>query len=109
MRRTILLSLFLAVSFDFATPDALLVAPGARSIQWDDEEESVPSRRQRVRSERHDTAPSPDRPALVTARHPQAAERALLAEPRRRPTAWLVPIRQAHPPSVDSAAPPEDH
>src|SRR5713101_5357462 len=109
MRRLILLPLFLALSLDFATPDALLVVPGARSLQWDDEEEGVPSRRQRVRPERHDTASPPVQPPVVTTRPQRVVERAAPADRRNRPTAWLVPIRQAHLPSFGSAAPPEDH
>ena len=109
MHRLILLPLFLALSLDFATPDALLVVPGARSLQWDDEEESVPSRRQRVRPERHDTASPAAQPSVVTTRPRRVVERAVSADRRNRPTAWRVPIRQARLSSLSSAAPPEDH
>jgi hypothetical protein len=109
MRRLILLPLFLALSLDFATPDALLVVPGGRSLQWDDEEESVPSRRQRVRPERHDTAPPGARPSVVLTRPQRVVESVVPADRRNRPTAWLVPIRQARLSSLSSAAPPEDH
>src|SRR6266849_244081 len=109
MRRLLLLPLFLALSLDFATPDALLIVPGARSLQGDDEEESVPSRRERVRPEHHVTASPPAQPSVVTTQTQRMAGRTVHADGRNRPTAWLVPIRQAHLPSFSSAAPPEDH
>jgi len=109
MRRLILLPLFLALSLDFATPDALLVVPGARSLQWDDEEESVPSRRQRIRPERHDMASPAAQPSVVTTCPQRVVERRVPADRRNPPIAWLLPIRQAHLSSLGSAAPPEDH
>jgi hypothetical protein len=109
MRRLVLLPLFLALSLDFATPDTLLFVSGARSPQWDDEEESVPSRRQRVRQEHHVKSSPPAQPSVVTTYPRRVAERAVYADRRNRPIAWLVPIRQAHLPSFSSAAPPEDH
>jgi hypothetical protein len=109
MYRLILLPLFLALSLDFAIPDALLVVPGARSLQWDDEEESVPSRRQRVRPQRHDTASPAAQPSVVATRPQRVVERAVSTDRRTRRIAWLVPIKQADLSSLSSAAPPEDH
>ncbi len=109
MRNLVLLPLFLALSLDFATPDALLVVQGARSLQWDDEEESVPSRRQHVREEHRVPASPPAQPSVEPVQIKRLAEGAVHADRRDRPTAWLVPIRHAHPPSLSSAASPEDH
>ena len=48
MSGCLLFAVLLAVAFDFAMPDAVLLVSHARVLQSDDEEESVPSRRQRV-------------------------------------------------------------
>src|SRR5262249_42567585 len=62
MHRLLLLALFFGVALDFPTPDAVLAVGGARSVQWDDEEESVPARRQRVDGEERRVAVFPVAP-----------------------------------------------
>jgi hypothetical protein len=110
MGRLLVLSLFLAVSLDLLTPDAPLFPGGLRAVEWGDEEESVPSRRQRAAGEvRGDTA-SPATPRSVERpRTERRADRGAYATRPNPPAVWPVPIRQALVPSFASASPAEDH
>ncbi|HEV8438620.1 MAG TPA: hypothetical protein VGT40_11040 [Methylomirabilota bacterium] len=111
MRRFLFLSLLLVVSFDLSTPDAAPGVPAARAIEWGDEEESVPSRRQRTAAEdRRVSPPTPGRRLIEPLPPGGDTERTwYAAHPPSRPTARLVPIRQAPSPPARSPSPPEDH
>jgi hypothetical protein len=110
MRRLLILSLFLAVSLDFSMPDAPLFTGGPRAVEWGDEEESVPSRRERAAGEVRRDRASPAAPRSVERplTEPRADRRAYADRPNP-PAVWLVPIRQALVPSFASASPAEDH
>jgi hypothetical protein len=111
MRRLLLVSLLLVVSLDLSTPDTVQGAPVTRAIQWGDEEESVPSRRQRVvAEERHVSSPTPGTRSTEPLPQRGDADRSRYAvHLPARPTASLVPIRQAPAPPVRSPSPSEDH
>ncbi len=108
MRRVLLLALFVVLPVDFAVADVRLTQAGARAVEWDDEEESVPSRRQRAGVGQRSVEAVPRGPRSLA---PARAQRwAAPADRRADPTAsWLVPLRRAHLPSVRSASPSEDH
>lgn len=110
MRRLLFLSLFLAVSLDLSTPDAPLFSAGPRAVEWGDEEESVPSRRQHAAGEVRRDRASPAAPRLVERplTEPHADRRGYADRPNPSPV-WLVPIRQVLVPSFASASPAEDH
>jgi hypothetical protein len=110
MRRLLVLSLFLAVSLDFSTPDAPLFAAGPRAVEWGDEEESVPSRRQNAAAVVRRERASPAAPRLVERPLTEPrADRRRYADRANPSPVWLVPIRQALVPSFASASPAEDH
>jgi hypothetical protein len=107
MSRLLIFVVFFAVAFDFATPAAMLLVANARIVQSDDEEDSVPSRRQRVGQDEQRVAVFTGTPSSV-----EAAElRVSTARPDRLSgqKIWRVPIRQALTSSVRSAAPPDAH
>jgi hypothetical protein len=113
MRRFLLLALFVALPLDLAVVDAPLLpnaGAGARALDWEDEEQSAPSRRPRPGREQCHADPAP--PGQRSA-EPDAAERraqrAARVDGHHRAVAWLVPIRQVYLPASRSAAPPEDH
>jgi hypothetical protein len=109
MARLFVLALLVAVSLDFSMPDAVL-SVAARSVQWDDEEESVPARRQRMESEVRRVVALPGAPRLVESAQTQpSAERRVHADRLDGRTSRLVPIRHALMPSVRSASPSDDH
>src|SRR5262245_44052227 len=109
MHRLVFLSLILVVALDFTTIDAPLLASGARLVQWDDEEESVPTRRERAPQERRIATP-PTTPGTAEAADRDASvDRALAASSRAEPTTRLVPIRRAPTRSDRSPSPSEDH
>jgi hypothetical protein len=104
------LALLVALPIDFATLDAPLLVGGARAVQWDDEEDSVPSRRQRADGEeRRAMAPRPTQPALARSR--PAPSLAAAARPDRRAahSAWTIRIRSAPGRSPAPASPADDH
>jgi hypothetical protein len=110
MSRLLLFAVFFAVAFDFATPDAVMLVSHARILQSDDEEESVPSRRQRVGEDEQRVAVFTGTPSSARA----AELRVSTARPARADhlssqKIWRVPIRQALTSSVRSAAPPDAH
>jgi len=110
MRRLLFLSLVFALAFDFTTLDAPLLLAGARAVQWDDEEESSPSRRQRMGREERCAIESPAAPRSVDRPRPEpGVPRRACADRLTRPPAWRVPIRQALVSSFASASPAEDH
>ena len=110
MRRLLLLVLFVVLPVDLAVVDTPLSQAGARSLQWEDEEESAPSRRQRAGEEqRHVDASPPGQRSVEPDRAERWANGSVRADGRNRAVAWLVPIRQAHLPACASASPPEDH
>ena len=109
MARRVVLALLVAVSFDFSTPDTVL-SVAVRSVQWDDEEESVPARRQRVESDVRRVVALPGGPRLVeSAQTEPSAERRAHADRLNGRTSWVMPIRHALTPSVRSASPSDDH
>jgi hypothetical protein len=111
MRRLLFLSLVFALAIDFTTLDAPLLLAGARAVQWDDEEESAPSRRQRVGEEDRCAMESPAAPRSVDRprTEPRIPSRAC-GDRLARPLAWRIPIRQAlASSSFASASPAEDH
>jgi hypothetical protein len=110
MRRLLFLALFAALSLDFSTPDALLLVEGSRAFQWDDEEESVPTRRQRAAGENRLVTASPATPRSVERPpKPRWAERGAHVDRPHPPAAWLVLIRRNLVPSFGSASSSEDH
>jgi hypothetical protein len=110
MSRLLLFAVFFAVAFDFATPDAVLLVSHAHILKADDEEESVPSRRQRVGENEQRVAVFKGAPGSVEAAEPQpSTERRAHADRISGQKIWRVPIRQALTSSVRSAAPPDAH
>ncbi|HXJ83480.1 MAG TPA: hypothetical protein VMS64_32940 [Candidatus Methylomirabilis sp.] len=108
MFRRLVLALLVVVSFDLSTPDAIFLPLGGRSVQWDDEEESVPARRQRVGAEERRVEAFPVTPRPVEPA-PRSTVRRAHADRLDGQSAWKVPIRQALTPSVRSVSPPDDH
>jgi hypothetical protein len=110
MSRLVLFALFLVVSLDFSMPDALLAVAGARSVQWDDEEESVPARRERLDGEERRVSALPVAMRSVEAGQTQpSTERRAHADRLHGQTVWRLPFRQALTLSVRAASPPDDH
>jgi hypothetical protein len=110
MSRLLLFAVFFAVAFDFATPDAVLLVSHPHILKADDEEESVPSRRQRVGENEQRVAVFKGAPGSVEAAEPQpSTERRAHADRISGQKIWRVPIRQALTSSVRSAAPPDAH
>jgi hypothetical protein len=110
MRRFLFLLILVVLSIDFSTLDAPRVLAGARTIQWEDEEESAPSRRQRAGAEERRLTASPrSERVLELTPTPRLPERSACADRRARPAAWLAPIRHALVPSASSASASEDH
>jgi hypothetical protein len=110
MSRLLLFAVFFAVAFDFATPDAVLLVPHARILQSDDEEESVPSRRQRVGENEQRVVVFKGAPGSAEAAEPQpSTARRTHADHINGQKIWRVPIREALTSSVRSAAPPDAH
>jgi len=110
MGRLLLLALFVVLPVDLAVVDTPLSHAGARSVEWDDEEESAPSRRPRVGgAQRHADASLPRQRSVEPDRMERWAKGAARTHGQHRAIAWLVPIRQAHLPARASASPPEDH
>jgi len=109
MHHVVFVALLAALSLDFTTTDVPRLLVGARAVQWDDEEDSAPSRRERLDAAAHRTAARPDappslhgpRPAMDAARRPTDRSSARLA--------WLVPVRSSPAPPPRSASPAEDH
>ena len=109
MSRFLLFAVFFAVAFDFATPDAVLLVSHAQILKADDEEDSVPSRRQRVGENEQRVAVFKAVPGSVEVAEPQpSTERRAHADRISGQKIWRVPIRQALM-SVRSAAPPDAH
>jgi len=110
MSRLLLFVVFFAVAFDFATPDAVMLVSHAQILKADDEEESVPSRRQRVGENEQRVVVFKGASSSDEAADPQpAAERRANADRINGQRIWRVPIRQALMSSVPSAAPPDAH
>ena len=84
--------------------------PHAQILKADDEEESVPSRRQRVGENEQRVAVFNGAPGSGEAAEPEpSTERRAHADRISGRKIWRVPIRQALTPSVRSAAPPDAH
>src|SRR5258705_3873491 len=110
MSRPLILVVFLAVAFDFATPDVVLLVANARMLQSDDEEESVPSRRQRVGENEQRVAVFPVAHETVeTGMNRPWTERRAHADRISDQGIWRVPFKQALMSSVRSASPPDAH
>jgi len=110
MVRLFVLALLVVAALDFSTPDAVLSVAGGRSVQWDDEEDSVPARRQRASGEERRVAAFPVAPRLIEPGQTRVStERRRLVDRLRDRTAGLLPFRQALAPSARSASLPDDH
>ena len=106
MHRLLVLALFFVVALDFSTPDAVLAVGGARSVQWDDEEESVPARRQRVDGEERRVAVFPvvPQPGESTRSQSSTERRLHVARLNGLASTWKVPLRHAPTSSARSAS-----
>ena len=110
MARLFVLAILVVVALDFSTPDAVLSVAGGRSVQWDDEEDSVPARREGSSREERRVAAFPVTPRSIEQDRPQAStERRARVDRLNDQTAGQLPFRQALTPSVRSASPPDDH
>src|SRR5215475_8280423 len=110
MSRLLLFAVFFAVAFDFATPDGVLLVSHAQILKADDEEESVPSRRQGMGENARRLTVFRGTPASAEAAEPQpSTERRANADRINGRKIWRVPIRQALTSSVRPAAPPDAH
>jgi hypothetical protein len=110
MGRVLLLLLVVLVSVDLTTLDAPRLFAGGRAVQWDDEEESAPSRRPSAGAKERRLVESTPAPHSIERPEPEPrVARRVPAESPPRPTAWLLPIRQAVGASLASASPAEDH
>jgi hypothetical protein len=105
------LALLFVVALDFSTADAVLsVVGGGRSVQWDDEEESVPARRQRVSGEERRVAALPVAPRLLEPdRTRPSTERRIHADRLHGQTRKLLPFKRALTSSVRCVSPLDDH
>src|SRR5262245_42231478 len=110
MSRVLLFAVFFAVGFDFATPDAVLLVSHAQILKADDEEESVPSRRQRVGEDEQRVAVFKGAPGSAEAaeRKPMSG-RLANADRIRGQKIWRTPVRHALTSSIRPAAPPDAH
>ena len=110
MSRVLVLAVFFAVALDFSTPDVVLAIANARAVQSDDEEESLPSRRQRVGEDEQRVAVFPVAPGSF-----EQVETRPSTERRAHPDRisgqkiWRVPFKQALTSSVRSASQPDAH
>lgn len=110
MPRLFILALFFVLAFDFSTADAVLSVGGGRSVQWDDEEDSVPARRQRVGGEERRVAVLPVGHRLVEpARTRPSTERRIHADRLNGRTRKPLPFKRALTTSVRSVSPLDDH
>ena len=111
MSHLVVLALLFVVALDFSTVDTVLsVVGGGRSVQWDDEEESVPARRQRVSGEERRVAALPVAPPLLEpTRTWPSTERRIHADRLHGQTRKLLPFKRALTPSVRSVSPLDDH
>ena len=110
MSRVLLFAVFFAVAFDFATPDGVLLASQTQILKADDEEESVPSRRQRMGEDEQRVTAFKGAPGSAEAAEPQPSnERRAHADRISGQKIWRVPIRQALTSSIRPAAPPDAH
>ncbi len=81
-----------------------------RAVQSDDEEESVPSRRQRVGAEERRVAAFPVAPESVeTVQTKPSTEGRAHAGRMSSQKIWRVPFRQALTSSARSSSPPDAH
>jgi len=110
MSRLLIFVVFFAVAFDFATPDAVLLVTNARVLQSDDEEESVPSRRQRVdESEQRVAVFKVDPGSIEKAETRPSNERRAHADRVSGQETRRLPFKQALTSSVRSSSPPDAH
>lgn len=111
MPRLLVLVVFLAVALDFSTPDAVLLVANTRALPSDDEEEdTVPSRRQRVgESEQRVVVFQVAPGSIEKVEILPSAERRAHAARISRDKIWRVPFRQALMSSVRSASSPDAH
>ncbi len=110
MSRLLVLIVFFAVAFDFSTPDAVLLVANARVLQSDDEEESVPSRRQGVgESEQRVAVFQVAAGTVEKVETPPSLERRAHADRTFSQKTWRAPFRQALMSSVRSASPLDAH
>jgi hypothetical protein len=110
MRRALLFALFIVLAVDCTTPDIPVAVAGARASEWDDEEESLPSRRQRSGAEQRTLRVSPPGQRSIDQDQPHRRPEAMAATDRPdRATAWLRPMRQVDSQSPGTAPPSEDH
>jgi hypothetical protein len=110
MARVLILALLVVVALDFSTPDAVLSVAAARSAHGDDEEDSVPARRQLVTGAEQRTPAFPVTPRpLEPARTLVSAERRAAVDRLHDRPAAPVPFRRVPTPSIRSASAPDDH
>ncbi len=95
MPRLFVLALLVVVALDFSTPDAVLSVAGGRSMQWDDEEDSVLARRQGASREERRVAAFPVVPRSIERDRPQAsAERRARVDRLNDQMTGQLPFRQ---------------
>src|SRR5215510_5057064 len=110
MSRLLIFLVFFAVAFDFATPDAVLLMTSARVLQADDEEESVPSRRQRVGEGEQRVPVFKVAPGSIEKEEVRpSAERRANADRILDQEIWRLPFKQALLSSAHPASTPEAH
>jgi hypothetical protein len=110
MPRLFILAMLFVAALDFSTPDAVLSVAGGRSVQWDDEAESVPARRQREGGEERRVVALPVAPRLVEpAQTRPSTERRAHADRLDGQTPWQLPCRQALTSSLRSTSSPDGH
>ena len=110
MSRLLIFVVFLAVAFDFATPDAVLLVTNARILQSDDEEDSVPSRRQRVaESEQRVAVFKVDPGSIEKPEIRPSNERRAHADRVSGHKTWQLPFKHALTSSARSSSPPDAH
>src|SRR5438552_11947142 len=110
MPRLLVLLVFLVVALDFTTPDAVLLVANTRALPSDDEEDTVPSRRQRVgESEQRvvvfQVAPGSIEKVEILPSAERRAHAARVSSDR----IWRVPFRQVLMSPVRSASSPDAH
>jgi hypothetical protein len=98
MRRALFLALLVVLATDFTTPDVPVAVAGARVIEWDDEEESVPSRRPRAGAEQRPVRVLPPGQRSLEPDQPRGCPVAMAAAVGpERAMVWLGPIRTGSP------------
>ncbi len=109
MRVALLFSLLAVLAVDFTTLDVPVAVAGARTIEWDDEEDGVPTRRSRAGPGERPERVTPPGQRTVDQEQPRPRSEVRAIDQPDRAVTWPGPIRHVDLASIGSAPPSEDH